>query len=228
MHRLLRGLINFKTELAPTMRPLFKDLSKGQAPELLLISCSDSRVVPHLLTSEEPGDVFVVRTVGNLVAPAGTDGLSVGDVSEASAIEYGVEVLGIRDIAVCGHSSCGAMKAVVDGREKLSQLAPNLVAWLAHGEAARARLKVSDFIDSSLPEADRLSQANVLQQLDHVASYRPVAVRRAEIRLHALWFDIGNAMVSLFESDRGRFVRLDESEITRLLSAAKPAAPTAS
>lgn len=218
MHRLLRGLISFKTDLAPSMRPLFKDLSKGQAPELLLVSCSDSRVVPHLLTSEEPGDVFVVRTVGNLVAPASGSGISVGDVSEASAIEYGIEVLGIRDIAVCGHSSCGAMKAVLDGREKLSALAPNLVAWLEHGEPSRKRLEVSQFIDPSLPEVDRLSQANVLQQLEHIASYTPVAKRKSEIRLHGLWFDIGRTMVSLFEADRGRFVPLDEAEIARLLT----------
>jgi len=218
MHHLLKGLIDFKTELAPSMRTLFKDLGQGQTPELLLITCSDSRVVPHLITSAEPGDVFVVRTVGNLVAPAGQSGVSVGDVSEASALEYGIEVLGIRDIAVCGHSNCGAMKAVLDGRQKLSALAPNLVAWLEHGEAARARLAISDFIDPSLPEVDRLSQANVLQQLDHVASYAPVAKRRGEVKLHALWFDIGKTMVSLFEADRGSFVALDEAEIARLLA----------
>ncbi len=218
MHHLLKGLINFKIELAPTLRPLFKDLGQGQTPELLLITCSDSRVVPHLITSAEPGDVFVVRTVGNLIAPAGQSGVSVGDVSEASALEYGIEVLGIRDIAVCGHSNCGAMKAVLDGRQKLSALAPNLVAWLEHGEAARARLAISDFIDPSLPEVDRLSQANVLQQLDHVASYAPVAKRRGEVKLHALWFDISKTMVSLFEADRGRFVALDEAEIARLLA----------
>ncbi len=218
MHHLLKGLINFKTELAPTLRPLFKDLSQTQNPELLLITCSDSRVVPHLLTSEEPGDVFVVRTVGNIIAPAGKSGFSVGDVSEASAIEYGLEVLGIRDIAVCGHSNCGAMKAVLDGRQNLSALAPNLVAWLEHGEAAQTRLSVSDFIDPSLPEVDRLSQANVLQQLDHVASYTPVAKRKGEVRLHALWFDIGKTMVSLFEAERGRFVALDEAEIARLMA----------
>lgn len=219
MHRLLRGLIDFKTDLAPAMRPLFKDLGKGQKPELLLIACADSRVVPHLLTSERPGDVFVIRTVGNLVAPVGSSGLSVGDVSEASALEYGLEVLGIRDIAVCGHSNCGAMKALIDGREKLTALAPNLVAWLEHGEPSRKRLTVSDFIDPTLSEVDRLSQANVLQQLDHVAGYAPVARRKGEVRLHALWFDIERALASLFEADRGRFVALDEAEIARLMGA---------
>lgn len=217
MHRLLRGLIDFKTDLAPAMRPLFKNLGQGQSPELLLITCSDSRVMPHLLTSAEPGDVFCVRSVGNLVAPANAHGVSVADVSEASAIEYGVEVLGIRDVAVCGHSNCGAMKAILDGRATLNALAPNLVAWLEHGEAAKERLRVSDFIDPALPEVDRLSQANVLQQLDHVASYPPVAKRKHEMRLHALWFDIEKTMASLYEEERGRFVALDEGEIARLM-----------
>ncbi len=218
MHRLLRGLVDFKTEFAPAMRPLFKNLGQGQNPELLLLSCSDSRVMPHLLTSAEPGDVFCVRTVGNIMAPAGASGVSVGDVSEASAIEYGVEVLGIRDIAVCGHSNCGAMKAILDGREQLSTLAPNLVAWLEHGEPARQRLARSPFIDPHLPEVDRLSQANVLQQLDHVASYAPIAKHRGEVRLHALWFDIERTMASLYEAERGGFVPLDEREIARLLN----------
>lgn len=221
MHRLMRGLVNFKTGLAPSMRPLFKDLSQGQAPELLMLSCCDSRVVPHLITSEEPGDVFVVRTVGNLMAPAGASGVSVGDVSEASAIEYGLEVLGIRDIAVCGHSNCGAMKAVLDGREKLQSLAPNLVAWLEHAEPSKTRLSKSPFISASLPEVDRLSQANVLQQIEHIATYAPVAKRRSEVRLHALWFDIERTMVSLYEAERGGFVALDEAEITRLLGASR-------
>jgi carbonic anhydrase len=213
----MRGLVNFKTELAPSMRPLFKDLSKGQEPELLLVSCCDSRVVPHLITSEEPGDVFVVRTVGNLIAPAGASGFSVGDVSEASAIEYGLEVLGIRDVAVCGHSNCGAMKATLDGREKLADTAPNLVAWLQHAEPSKARLAKSPFVSAALPEVDRLSQANVLQQLDHIATYAPVAKRKSEVRLHGLWFDIERTMVSLYQPERGAFIVLDEAEIARLL-----------
>ena len=220
MERLIRGLIDFKTQMAPQMRPLFKRLAQeGQAPELLLFACSDSRVVPHLLTSAEPGDVFVVRTVGNLVAPADSTGLSVGDVSEASAIEYAVEVLGIRDIAVCGHSHCGAMNAVWQGRRKLEAGAPNLARWLEHAEPSKQRLEGADFISRGLPDEDRLSQANVLQQLEHVASYAPVKKRLSTgaVRLHALWFDIEHTLVSLYEKERGGYVALDEAEIQRLL-----------
>lgn len=219
MERLFRGLVNFKEGIAPALKPLLKALEHGQAPELLLFTCSDSRVVPHLITSEEPGEVFVVRSVGNIVAPAGADGKSVGDVSEASAIEYALEVLGIRDIAVCGHSNCGAIGAVIKGRETFSATAPNLVDWLAHAEPARQWLDSPELCcDDALPHADRLSQANVLQQLTHVASFPSVKQRFGEVRLHGLWFDIPHAMVQLYEADKRRFVPLDEAEVIRLLT----------
>ncbi|MBL9037305.1 MAG: carbonic anhydrase [Archangium sp.] len=222
MHRLLRSLVDFRTELAPRLKPLFKALAQSQNPELLLVTCCDSRVMPHLFTGDEPGGVFTVRTVGNVVAPAGAGHLSTGDVSEAAAIEYAVDVLGIRDIAVCGHSNCGAMKAVADGRQGLVERAPNLVEWLAHAEPAVERLKHSPFIDSALPQTDRLSQANVLVQLEHIASYPLVRGRQraGELKLHALWFDIEHTLVSMFEANRGRFVVLDEAEVTRLLAPA--------
>ncbi len=225
MERLIRGLIDFKRTEAAGLRPHFRTLAVAQAPEVLMFACSDSRVVPHLITSSRPGELFVVRSVGNIVAPADAEGRSIGDVSEASAIEYAIEVLGIRDVAVCGHSNCGAMKALLRGRHELDAVTPNLVEWLAHAEAARGRMARADFIDRSLPEDDQLSQANVLLQLDHVATYPAVAKRLAtrRLRLHALWFDIANTMVSLYEKERRRFVALDEKEIVRLLEARKQA-----
>lgn len=218
MKRLISGLINFKKDIRPALKPVLQALAHGQEPELLLFTCSDSRVVPHLITSEEPGDVFVVRTVGNLVAPAGRDGHSIGDVSEASAIEYALEVLGIRDIAVCGHSNCGAMAALERGLDKLTSTTPNLARWLEHGVASQHRVKQMSFAEGLKP-VDRLSQANVMQQLDHVASFEPVRkrLRQGEVRLHALWFDIEHAMVHLYEPPIGRFVALTEGEIERLL-----------
>lgn len=219
MKKLLSGLVDYKKDIRPSLRPLLEGLAHGQEPELLLITCSDSRVVPHLITSEEPGEVFVVRSVGNLIAPADATGHSIGDVSEASAIEYALEVLGIRDIAVCGHSNCGAMGALIKGRSSFSEKAPNLVSWLAHGEPSKERARVMTF-PPQLGEVDRLSQANVLQQLDHVATFEPVRrrLRQGEVRLHGLWFDIGLAMVHLYEADQARFVALDEKEIIRLLT----------
>ncbi len=218
MKRLIRGLVDFRQDVAPALKPLFRELADNQEPELLLVTCSDSRVVPHLLTSAEPGDVFVVRTVGNIVAPADAAGISVGDVSEASAIEYALEVLGIRDIAVCGHSNCGAISGAIKGRQSFSQLAPNLVEWLVHAEPAIDRSSSLN-APADLSYADRVSQANVLLQIEHIATYPSVRrrIQTGEVALHGLWFDISHAMVHLYEADQNRFVPLDEAEITRLL-----------
>lgn len=218
MEKLFAALVNFKQELRPSLKPLFKNLAHAQSPEVLMFACCDSRVVPHLIVTSEPGELFEARSIGNIVAPASASGVSQGDVSEASAIEYAVEVLNIRDIAVCGHSNCGAMAALNMGRENYAAL-PNLRAWLEHGEPALERVKTLRF-PTPLTDNDRLSQANVLTQLDHVATYEPVRkrLRQGELRLHGLWFDIGHAMVHLYEADRDAFIPLDETELARLLT----------
>src|SRR5215510_15840246 len=109
--------------MLPKYAQRFQELALDQAPDTLFITCSDSRVVPDLLVSTHPGDLFTMRNVGNLIPPATADGLSVGDLSEASAIEYAVLVLKVGNIVVCGHSECGAMKAVLSRSPKLE--APN-------------------------------------------------------------------------------------------------------
>jgi carbonic anhydrase len=218
MNHLFRGLAGSRDAMSPRMKALFKDLAYGQSPELLVFTCSDSRMLPALTGGDQPGSIFVVRSVGNIVAPADATGKSIGDVSEASAIEYAVEVLGIRDIAVCGHSNCGAMGAVLKGRHSFRDKAPNLVEWLAHADAHPGHTPVELVFPPNLSEADRLAQMNVLRQLDHVASYFPVKSRKDEVKLHALWFDIGHAMLQLYEPDQRRFVPLDEAEILRLLT----------
>ncbi len=108
--------------------------------------------------------------------------------------------------------------ALLKGRTSFHDIAPNLVNWLAHGEASMTRVKEMTF-EAGLSEVDRLSQANVLQQLAHVASFEPVRkrLRQGEVRLHGLWFDIEHAMVHLYEEEASRFVALTEGEIQRLL-----------
>jgi carbonic anhydrase len=218
MEHLFRGLVGSREGMSPRLKALFKDLAHGQNPELLLFACSDSRMIPALLTGAEPGDVFVVRSVGNIVAPADPSGRSIGDVSEAAAIEYAVEVLGIRDIAVCGHSNCGAMAAIVKGRDGYRDTAPNLVEWLAHAEPHLGHRLPELVFAPELTEADRVSQSNVLLQLEHVSTFTPVKSRAGEVKLHGLWFDIGHAQMQLYEADKRRFVPLDEAEVIRLMA----------
>jgi carbonic anhydrase len=138
MRELIAGIAEFREKLLPRYAERFRALALGQSPDTLMITCSDSRVVPDLLASTHPGDLFTMRNVGNLVPPADAEGISTSDVSEASAIEYAVLVLGVRNIVVCGHSSCGAMKAAL--AQKVQADTPNLAKWLHHASAACSRL----------------------------------------------------------------------------------------
>src|SRR5436190_3831044 len=112
MKKLIQGIVEFRQNVRPDYRDRFARLALGQAPDTLFIACSDSRVVPNLFASADPGDLFVIRNVGNLVAPAGSDGISPSDASGAAAIEFSLINLAVTDIVVCGHSECGAMHAL--------------------------------------------------------------------------------------------------------------------
>ena len=217
--KIIEGFLHFRQHVRPSLAPIFSRLADGQSPGGLLFACSDSRVVPARIASSEPGDVFEVRTVGNLVAPANAQGVSVGDLSEAAAVEYAVDVLGVRDVIVMGHSRCGAMKAVIDGADGLTA-APNLASWLAHAAPARARLQALTF-PSDLSDVDRLSQANVLAQLDHVATYPAVerATSRGELDLHGAWLDVATGDLFLHDAAQDAFLLLDEQEGKRRLDA---------
>ena len=139
MHRLIWGIVEFREYQLPKYAERFRDLALAQSPDTLMVTCSDSRVVPDLLASTDPGDLFTMRNVGNLIPPATADGISIGDVSEASAIEYAVLVLKVAHIVVCGHSQCGAMKAVLARTPRPD--APNLEKWLHHASTAAFRLE---------------------------------------------------------------------------------------
>jgi carbonic anhydrase len=210
MEKLVQGIIDFRKNIRPSYRETFAKLALGQSPDCLFIACSDSRVVPNLFASTDPGDLFVIRNVGNLVAPSGKDGVSTADESEAAAIEFSLLKLGVSHIIVCGHSECGAMQAILGGREKVP--APNLRAWLRHGEKALHSLSSHKKFAPDLPDHNRLSQLNVLQQIENLKSFPIIQERVAsgKLKLHAWWFELANAAVFCFDPTKGQFVEIDE------------------
>jgi carbonic anhydrase len=219
MDKILRGVSEFIRRRRPRLQATFKRLAHGQNPVALLLACSDSRVVPSLLLGTDPGDIFEVRTVGNLIAPAGGQGMaSVGDESEAAAIEYALLALDVKHLVVMGHSGCSAMKAVLKGSVPAG--ASNLERWLVHAKASQEKLARAPGIDARLAPEDRLSQANVLQQLEHIESYALVAegIGRGEVELHGAWFDVEEADLHVWSVPERRFVRMDEEVIARGLS----------
>jgi len=215
MKKLVRGIVEFRQKMLPGYRDTFARLALGQSPDTLFIACSDSRVVPNLFASTNPGDLFVVRNVGNLIPPCGADGHSSADESEAAAIEFASLSLGVQDMVVCGHSECGAMQALVKGREQVGP--PNLRAWLRHGEPSLSRIAPDG---EARERANQLSQLNVLQQLEHLRSYPHVAERERSgaLKLHGWWFELRSASVHCYEPALGRFVLIDEAEAERILA----------
>jgi carbonic anhydrase len=209
MRVLVMGIVEFREQHLPELAQRFQRLAKGQSPTTLFITCADSRVVPNLLLSTDPGELFTMRNVGNLVPPATADGVSTGDLSEASAIEYAVSVLKVPNIVVCGHSECGAMKAVMDPDAVAG--APNLGRWLYHADESAFRLNRDGPFDHALPRHDQLSQLNVLSQLDHLRTYPVVReqVSLGKLHLYGWWFDIGSGDMYAWHEQERRFVLID-------------------
>ena len=218
MRKLIQGIVEFRKKVRPVYRETFARLALGQAPDALLIACSDSRVAPNLFASTEPGDLFVIRNVGNVIAPCGKDGRSLSDESEAAAIEFATSVLRVSDIIVCGHSECGAMRALMD--ERKSPETPHLHAWLRHAEEALRQVREGARMKADLPLHHHLSQFNVLRQLDHLRTYPVVqeSLKTRRLRVHAWWFDIAQAEVLAYDERARQFVVIDEAEADRILT----------
>lgn len=222
MRKLILGIVEFREQLLPQYVEQFRQLSLGQTPDTLFITCSDSRVVPDLLMSTDPGELFVMRNVGNMVPAATVEGSSTGDLSEASAIEYAVLVLQVQDVVVCGHSECGAMKAALS-RTPLSET-PNLTKWLHHCTSAVFRLDQEGPLNRTLSAHDQLSQLNVLVQLEHLMSYPMVQqrVRAGELRLSGWWFDIARGEMLAYERETRAFERIDRQLAERMIGRLGP------
>jgi carbonic anhydrase len=222
MRKLITGIVDFRERLLPGYAERFRDLARSQSPDALFVTCSDSRVVPDLLASTDPGDLFVMRNVGNLVPPATAEGASTGDVSEASAIEYSILVLKVRNLVVCGHSECGAMKAAL-ARKPMPET-PNLAKWLHHATSAVFRLEQEGPLDPRLNPHDQLSQLNVLVQLEHLASYPIVrqGIAAGTLQLSGWWFNIAKGEMLSYERESRIFETIDTKSAERLLSRLEP------
>ena len=177
MRKLIMGIVDFRERMLPQYAERFRELALTQTPDTLFITCSDSRVVPDLLAVDPSRRSLHHAQCRQSDSAGDRDGVSTGDLSEASAIEYAVLVLNVANIVVCGHSECGAMKAVLTRNPKLK--APNLDRWLNHANTAAFRLEHEGALDTGLKPHDQLSQLNVLVQIEHLMSYPIVRERVA-------------------------------------------------
>nr|WP_206365769.1 carbonic anhydrase [Sphingomonas naasensis] len=210
-------VLSFAKQVFPDQSDLYGRLaSDGQSPKALMISCADSRVVPEQILQAGPGELFVCRNAGNIVPPFATQN---GGVS--STVEYAVEALGVHDIIVCGHSDCGAMKALMN--PQMLENMPNVAAWLRHSAAAASVVK-RGYPELENGESVRAaSLENVVIQIAHLRTHPSVAaaIARGAVALHGWFFDIGAGEVLALDGVSGQFVAIREgSELPVALPAA--------
>jgi carbonic anhydrase len=190
----------------PKQKELFQRLADRQNPQALFITCADSRIVPDLITQSEPGDLFVCRNVGNVVPSYGE---LLGGVS--SAIEYAVEALGVKNIVICGHSNCGAMKALLN--PDVMKDMPTVQSWLRNSASAVSVVNATYPTATYEEKLNRLIEQNVVSQLEHLKTHPSVAagVARGELKLYGWVYEIHTADIIAYDGTEGRFVPLDGS-----------------
>lgn len=183
MQRLIEGIARYSEEIHAASQPLFDDLARGQSPDVLFLTCADSRVDPSLITQTKPGDIFVCRNAGNIVPPSDSGLAADGMVA---SIEFAVEVLHVADIVVCGHADCGAIKGAL-APESVEPL-PHVGAWLRYADHGGHQ------------DLDAAIEANVLAQLDHLRTHDFIAdaVGAGALTLSGCVYDIGSGLVRVY------------------------------
>jgi carbonic anhydrase len=165
MRKLITGLREFKASYFSTHQELFEQLSHGQKPRVLFITCSDSRIDPNLITQTEVGELFVIRNAGNIIPPYGA-----ANGGEGASLEYAIHALDIQQIVVCGHSHCGAMKGLLK-LEKLREEMPLVYEWLRHAEATRRLVKENYGAYQGEELLEIAIAENVLTQIENLKTY---------------------------------------------------------
>lgn len=199
------GIVRFQRDVYPEREALFRELAGGQKPDVLLITCADSRIDPSLVTQTEPGELFISRNAGNIVPPHCSHSGGV-----TSAIEYAVAVLGVRHVVVCGHTDCGAMKGAL-APEALTDL-PHVSDWLGHARSAVEVVKARHGGRLGPEHLEELTRENVLQQLQHLRTHPTVAAAVAGrgLQLHGWIYEIETGRVLCHDENAGGFRPVQE------------------
>ncbi|MBL9077804.1 MAG: carbonic anhydrase [Planctomycetes bacterium] len=204
---LMAGWQRFRAGRFRDQRKLFDRMAReGQRPHIAMVACCDSRVDPAIVFDCDPGDLFVVRNVANLVPPFEQSGRYHGT---SAALEFAVTVLQVRDIVVLGHSRCGGIRALLDGPQATAAL-PFVSAWMSLAEEAR----VATASAAHLPIDDRASlceQSAIRLSLRNLMTFPTIRERvgRGKLRLNGWHFDLLDGVLTMFDPSTGRFVPLD-------------------
>lgn len=202
MKKLMQGLREFKTNYFYSHQELFEQLSQGQQPRVLFITCSDSRVDPNLITQSELGEIFVIRNAGNIIPPFGA-----ANGGEGAAVEYAIHALGIEQVVICGHSHCGAMKGLLH-LNRLQEEMPLVYDWLKHAEATR-RLVSENYTNLEDEELLEIAVAeNVLTQIENLKTYPVIHSKlyQGKLRIYGWIYHIETGEILAYDPDNHAYV----------------------
>ena len=207
MDHVISGVAKFQKEVFPNKKATFQKLANGQNPEVLFITCSDSRIDPNLVTQTDPGELFICRNAGNIVPPHSnqTGGMT-------ASIEFAVAALGISHIVVCGHTDCGAMKGALNP-DQLDSL-PHVKEWLGHCRVATEIVKERCGGALNHEHLEEVTKENVVQQIQHLRTHPAVAAKLAtnQVTLHGWVYNIGSGEVHCYNPTSGEFEVMQQDD----------------
>lgn len=204
--KIIQGVKQFQNKVYPDKQSLFRALATTQQPKVLFITCSDSRIDPAMITQTEPGDMFLIHNAGNIVPPHGAAYGGTG-----ASIEYAVSALNVEHIIVCGHSSCGAMTALL--HEGSLDGLPAVKHWLSFAESTKAILESETAGISDEARIEQCIRMNIPVQLAHLKTLPSVAAKlfQNQIMLHGWVYHIESGEIEVYNSQNRAFITFDEA-----------------
>lgn len=199
------GVLRFQNDVFPKKKALFQKLSLGQSPEALFVTCSDSRIDTAMITQTNPGDLFICRNAGNIIPPHTN---YTGAMT--ASIEFALSNLNVPHIVVCGHTQCGAMKALM--KQSMLEGMPHMKQWLSY---SRAAIDIVNELGEDKSEDEKmmmLLEQNVILQLQHLKTHPLVALKMAKqkLKLHGWVYDIATGAVDVYDEKKNKFAPVSE------------------
>lgn len=206
MKNFLEGYLRFRKDIFPQRKDQFHLLAESQAPEVLFITCADSRIVPDLILQTEPGELFISRNIGSVVPPFGE-----ADAGVLSALEYAMQALKVKHVIICGHSDCGAVKAVLHKTDLTGM--PAIRKWLKYVETAWQYREPGDPTGDERAQHTALIHANIVAQLHNLKTHPAVAAGLANgtLQIHGWYYDIMTGAIEAYDQQTRRFALLEDS-----------------
>jgi len=212
------GVVRFQKEAYPKKKALFERLSRGQSPEALFITCSDSRIETAMLTQTDPGALFICRNAGNIVPPHTSEHTG----AMTASIEFAVAALNVPHIIICGHTECGAMQGVLDPVS--IEALPHVGNWLGYAGKAAAHVKQHGASLNEKARMQMLIERNVVIQLEHLRNHPAVAaaLRKGAVTLHGWVYNIASGDVAAYDAARDAFAPFEAFYAKDIAASNKP------